>query len=245
VLPAAQPTGQHLKFREPQLQLRSTVARRSGSCAVKNATLLIAAENLSARSVEISARGHRYWPTHATSYSRAALPRPGPPSPPGRPARQRPRHPDPLHQVLPASCTGPAVLQTEGEASSTPPATLPPTPGNASSPTCSAPTPTPEPPAPMPDAPAPTALYRAMVRLTRSLPGDERGRSGGWDKPGASLVTAELLRPVSRSSAQPAVPVTTTGASAQLSAGLPFEQRFRHRDGGRGEPGLAVVDVPE
>src|SRR4051812_42114131 len=48
-LPAVQkPTEERLKYREPQLQLRSTVARRSGLCTVKNPGVFIAAENLSA-----------------------------------------------------------------------------------------------------------------------------------------------------------------------------------------------------
>jgi hypothetical protein len=53
-------TGEHMKFREPQLQLRSKVARCGSLCAVKNPAPLITTGNLPARSVEISARGHSY-----------------------------------------------------------------------------------------------------------------------------------------------------------------------------------------
>ena len=71
-LPAAQvPTGRRLKFWEPQLQLTSTVARHSGLWAAKNPTPLNGVENLSACSVEISARGHRYRPRRSIMFREA------------------------------------------------------------------------------------------------------------------------------------------------------------------------------
>lgn len=54
------PDRRDLKFWEPQLQLRSTVACRNGLCTPNNSPLTIATKTLAARTVKLSLRGRRY-----------------------------------------------------------------------------------------------------------------------------------------------------------------------------------------
>lgn len=60
-------TTHRLEVWEPQLQLRSTVACGNGPRTVNNSSLFAAVKTLPARRIELSRRGHRYWPTPSTA----------------------------------------------------------------------------------------------------------------------------------------------------------------------------------
>lgn len=64
----------NLKFWEPQLQPRSTVACRNGPRTVKNCSLFTAVKTLPARHIEPSRRGHRYRPAPSTALPEACSP---------------------------------------------------------------------------------------------------------------------------------------------------------------------------
>ena len=59
---------EHLKFREPKLQLRSTVARRHGPRRLTNSTPPIATKTLAAWSGKLSPHKHSYWLTHSATF---------------------------------------------------------------------------------------------------------------------------------------------------------------------------------
>lgn len=63
-----------LKFWEPQLQPRSTVACRSGPRTVKNSSLFAAVKTLPVRRIELSCGGHRYRPAASTALPEGASP---------------------------------------------------------------------------------------------------------------------------------------------------------------------------
>lgn len=63
-----------LKFWEPQLQPRTTVACRNGPRTVNNSTLFAAVKTLPARRVEPSHRDHRYRPAPSTALQEGCTP---------------------------------------------------------------------------------------------------------------------------------------------------------------------------